>query len=196
MIQIKVLVIEDEIVIANNIRQILEKNNFHVTGVSSDFEKACKLYQQERPDIILSDIYLNESRSGIDAILEMNSKYGYDVPVIIISAYSDERTLNEACRINPVSYITKPFTPEQVITALSVAVKSLQLNEPLDVPTHRELEIINLLATGLASKQVAEKLSISFHTVESHRKNLLRKYNVNSTAELVFMAASRKWIHS
>lgn len=60
--------------------------------------------------------------------------------------------------------------------------------------TNRELDILQLIAKGFSSKEIAEKLGITFHTVESHRKNMLKKHGVSTTVELVFIATGKGWI--
>ena len=62
------------------------------------------------------------------------------------------------------------------------------------MPSKRELSVIKLISKGCGSKQIAEELSISFNTVQSHRKNILKKYNIKTSAELIYFATSKGWI--
>lgn len=189
----KVLIIEDEIVIGTDLKLLLERNGYEVTDIAISYSQALASYKRMRPDIILSDIYLDKSKSGIETVLHLNEKNGYCIPVIIISAYSEPKTIEQSMKINPLFYITKPFTPKQIIAALQMAEQKVLQFAPC-YPTHRECDILKLLAKGNSSKLIAQALNISYHTVESHRKNLFTRFEVRSTAELIYLATHEGWI--
>ncbi|MGR3323369.1 MAG: response regulator [Pseudooceanicola sp.] len=115
----KVMVIEDEAIIALDISSIVEEMGHKVTGVAPTHKVATELFDQERPDLILSDIQLADNSSGIEAVNEI-LKMAPDVPVIFITAFPERLLTGE--RPEPAFVITKPFTEEQVRSAVSQAM--------------------------------------------------------------------------
>ncbi len=114
-----VLVIEDEAIIALDITAIVEGMGHRVTGVAATHRRAVELASAERPDLILADIQLADNSSGIEAVNEILSQFG-DVPVIFITAFP-ERLLTGK-RPEPAFLIDKPYTEEQVRSAVSQAM--------------------------------------------------------------------------
>lgn len=115
----KVMVIEDEAIIAMDIVDIVTGVGHEVTGVARTRDAAIALAKKERPDLILSDIQLADNSSGIDAVNEILASMG-DVPVIFITAFPERLLTGE--RPEPAFLITKPFTEEQVRSAVSQAM--------------------------------------------------------------------------
>ncbi|SEP17552.1 Response regulator receiver domain-containing protein [Salinihabitans flavidus] len=115
----KVLVIEDETIIALDLESIVAETGHKVTGVAPTHKSAMDLFARERPDLILSDIRLADGSSGIDAVNEILQTSG-DVPVIFITAYPEELLTGE--RPEPAFVITKPYSEEQVRSAVSQAM--------------------------------------------------------------------------
>lgn len=186
----KILIIEDEIIVAKDIEQILVSNGFEVIGIASSYQKALTKLQTNKPDLILCDINLNSEKTGIELMTELDTKLS--VPFIFISAYTDLETVKKAYSISPKNYLTKPFNEKQLLTSVQVALLS---NTHYVEPSSRELSIIKLLSQGKSSKEIAEELVISFFTVETHRKNMMKKYDVQTTAELICLATSSGWIN-
>ena len=185
----KLFIVEDEIVVAKDIECVLSEKGYDVVGVATSFEMAKMKLLTVSPDLILCDINLNGTKTGIDLMREVQDKYY--IPFIFITAYSDVETIKKASKLKPLNYITKPFNEKQLVSSIKLAL----ISEPEpSTPTVRELSIINLLAKGLNSKQIAETLSISFNTVETHRKKMMSKYSVKTTAELICMATSKGWV--
>ena len=177
----QILIIEDEIIVAKDIEQILLEQGYDVIGIASTYEKARLKLQTESPDLILCDINLNGEKTGIDLMMEFEAKL--QVPFIFISAYSDVETLKKAYSIAPKNYITKPFNEKQLLASIqAVLLEEKSSGEP----SPRELSIIKLLARGKGNKEIAEELNISFFTVETHRKNIIKKFDVQTTAELIW----------
>jgi CheY-like chemotaxis protein len=115
----KVMVIEDEAIIAMDIVSIVQEIGHHVTGIARTRTEAVKLAASERPDLILADIQLADNSSGIDAVNDILGQFD-DVPVIFITAFP-ERLLTGA-RPEPAFLITKPFSEDQVRSAVSQAM--------------------------------------------------------------------------
>ena len=115
----KVMVIEDEPLIAMDIRNIVTDMGHSVTGIARTKSQAVELGRTERPDLILADIQLADNSSGIDAVTELLGELG-EVPVIFITAFPDRLLTGE--KPEPAFLITKPFTVEQVRSAVSQAM--------------------------------------------------------------------------
>ncbi len=115
----KVMVIEDEAIIAMDIVSIVQDVGHAVTGIARTRTEAVKLAASNRPDLILADIQLADNSSGIDAVNDILAKFD-DIPVIFITAFP-ERLLTGA-RPEPAFLITKPFSEDQVRSAVSQAM--------------------------------------------------------------------------
>lgn len=115
----KVMIIEDEAIIALNLSQIVQEMGHTVTGVAATRAEAVELAARERPDLVLADIQLADQSSGIDAVNDILAQFE-DLPVIFITAYP-ERLLTGS-QPEPTFIITKPFREEQVYSAVSQAM--------------------------------------------------------------------------
>ncbi len=115
----KVMVIEDETIIALDIQSIVQSLGHHVTGVARTRDAAVRLALRERPDLILADIQLADNSSGIDAVSDILAAIG-DIPVIFITAFPERLLTGE--RPEPAFLISKPYTEEQVRSAVSQAM--------------------------------------------------------------------------
>jgi len=189
----EIFIIEDEIVVAKDIECILStEKQFKVIDIATNYEMAKKKLRMAKPDLILCDINLKGPKTGIDLMDEVMQQY--NTPFIFITAYSDVETLEKAGKLRPHNYITKPFNEKQLISSVKIALLADDKNT-VNAPTDRELSIIKLLAKGLSSKEIAEILSISSYTVETHRKNLIAKYGINKTAELICLATAKGWVN-
>ncbi|MCZ8353327.1 MAG: response regulator transcription factor [Cyclobacteriaceae bacterium] len=189
-----VLIIEDELLVAQNIEAILEDNGFIVTGIATEVTSAKNLIAHKRPDVILCDIYLKGTETGIDfAEYILNSSL--DIPIVFLTAFADTHTIKRASAAQPVAYLVKPFTDKQLVATLQLVTTSEpDKNIVVPEPSPREKEILNWLAKGNTSKQIAQSLNLSEHTVQTHRKNLMNRYNTTSSTELIALAIKLKWI--
>ncbi len=115
----KIMIIEDEAIIAMDLEGICSMMGHEVTGIARTHKAAVKLGQKERPDLILADIQLADNSSGIDAVADLLEDLG-DVPVIFITAFPERLLTGE--RHEPAFMIAKPYVPEQVISAVSQAM--------------------------------------------------------------------------
>ncbi len=187
----QLFIIEDEIVVAKSIEDILTHNGFNVIGIATNYTQAKQKLLTINPDLILCDINLNSEKTGIELMKEFELKY--NIPYIFISAYSDVSILKEVNKITPYAYITKPFNEKQLLASINGFFAALEYHNEA-APTEKELTVLQLIAQGLATKQIAEELSVSFHTIETHRKNLINKYQVKSMPELICLATHKGWI--
>ena len=115
----RVMVIEDEAIIALDLQSIVAEMGHKITGVAATHSSAVDLFAKERPDLILSDIQLADGSSGIDAVNDILKTAG-DIPVIFITAFPERLLTGE--RPEPAFVITKPYSEEQVRSAVSQAM--------------------------------------------------------------------------
>ncbi len=185
-----ILIIEDEIILAKDLELSLIASGFDVIGIASNSKKVKRILLNIIPDIIICDINLRGDKTGIDIISELRNKYKFKL--IYLTAYSDKETVALAEKTNPDNYLTKPFNEKQLLASIFRTMDDG--GESSIIPTKREISIIQLLAKGYNSEQIGAELNISASTVSTHRKNILRKYNFQTTAQLIFFATKNKWI--
>ena len=118
-VQGRIMVIEDEAIIAMDISSIVESMGHEVTGVARTRDQAVKLAKQTPPDMILADIQLADKSSGIDAVNDILGQMD-EVPVVFITAFPERLLTGE--RPEPAFLITKPYTEDQVQSAVSQAM--------------------------------------------------------------------------
>ncbi len=116
----KVLIVEDELIIAEDLKEILLELGYRVTGIAKDIEEAKNVLIQEVPDIVLLDIRLRDGDNGID--LAQYIRKNYKLPVIFISSYSDKDTLIRAKQVKPDGYLVKPVEKGDIYSAIEIAL--------------------------------------------------------------------------
>lgn len=120
---IKILLVEDELIIAEHITLLLEKIGYEIVGSAMDFEEAIEILETQKPDLILLDINLGGKKDGVDLAEEINRRF--EIPFIFTTSHADAATLERAKKVNPVNYLVKPFQKEQLYTAIEIAMFNL-----------------------------------------------------------------------
>ena len=123
---IKILIVEDEIIVALDTKSTLKKLDYEVTDIVTNYDETMQSILDNKPDIILMDIFLKNSINGIEISKEINEIY--NIPIIFISAYCDDETLSNAIRTEPAGYIVKPFNRNDLKATLNLVVYKLQKN--------------------------------------------------------------------
>ncbi|MGB7292052.1 MAG: response regulator [Thermodesulfobacteriota bacterium] len=116
----RILVVEDESIIARNVQNKLTKLGYDVCGVTSTGEDAIKLAKELNPDLVLMDIVLRGGIDGIDAAKHIRSQF--DIPIIYLTAHSDLGTIKRATYTEPFGYILKPFKIKEIQSAIEIAL--------------------------------------------------------------------------
>lgn len=132
----KILIVEDQFIIAYDIKQILESQDYEVIINVSSMEEAINILQTISIDLVLLDIGLNGVHSGLDLGDYINQTF--KIPFIYITSYHDEQTLADIVKTHPVGYVCKPFKP----TDLTSAVKLAFLGKSLDETIKKEKEAV------------------------------------------------------
>ncbi|MGP2656598.1 response regulator [Malaciobacter sp. WC5094] len=117
---IDVLIVEDEIVLAMALEVSLKQMGFNVSGIESSPSKAILHAQNNYPDIILMDINLNSSQTGIDAANIIWQKF--KIPIIFLTSYTNDKTINKALECEPYGYLIKPCRDEELKASINTAL--------------------------------------------------------------------------
>ena len=120
MDKIKILVVEDEIIIADNICNTLENLGYQALEPAMNYSEAIELIETKNPDMAILDIQLSGSKTGID--LANKIKNTYDFPFIFLTSNADKITVNEAKKLAPPAYLIKPFTKDELYAAIEITL--------------------------------------------------------------------------
>jgi PAS domain S-box-containing protein len=125
MEKVKILVVEDNRIVAEDIKNNLEEMGYIVSGIATSGEKALEAAAAELPDIAIMDIRLGKGMNGIEtaAMLRQN----YRIPIIYLTAHADEETVSEAKKTEPYAYLIKPFDTEELQSAVEIAIYRYQM---------------------------------------------------------------------
>ncbi len=212
---IKILILDDHPTVRMGIAKLLEnKHDIILCGEASTANEALKLMEKELPHIILVDIGLDEDMSGLDFIRAMNRRYP-DVRLLVHSMYDESVYAERAIRAGASGYIQKNEAPSKIVDGIRNVMKgNLVLNErvkdriifsimhrskssdnnedSLEFLTNRELEIFQLFGRGKNIKEISIILNLSQNTIETHRRNIREKLNLENNNHLIRMAV--QWI--
>ncbi|ALO45763.1 two-component system response regulator [Pseudohongiella spirulinae] len=119
--QSKVLIVEDETIVAMDIQRRLERLGYRVTGLAAKAKQALDLLEGDPPDIILMDIHLNDTLDGVDIANIINQKF--HIPVIFVTAYSEDSTMGRATQARPYGYLLKPFSERDLYAVISISLE-------------------------------------------------------------------------
>jgi DNA-binding NarL/FixJ family response regulator len=208
----RILLADDHTLMRQGLRQILEQNgNFEVIAEANSGLEAVEMANQHHPDVAIIDVGMKEL-NGIEATSQILKKSPHTV-VLILSMYSDERYVIRAVKAGARGYVLKNSAGDELVRAIqqvqrgnaffSPAVARLfqeghgrlaEVGEAADryeLLTERERQVYQLLAEGNSNKDIANRLNLSLHTIETHRWRVMEKMGLHSTAELVLSAVRR-----
>ncbi len=117
----RILVVEDEHIVAMGIKKMLKSLGYQVTGIASTGEDAINKAESTFPDLVLMDIMLKGDLDGIEAAGEIIKRF--DLPVVYLSAYSDSKLLDRAKQTGPSGYIVKPFEEKDLHSSIEMALQ-------------------------------------------------------------------------
>lgn len=207
MYKIKVLVVDDHPMVLEGMRSMLSQISFvELTGVAADAFEALEKVKQDPPQIVLTDINMPEV-SGIELTEKIKKEFPA-VKVVAMSTFRERSYISQMIKNGASGYLIKSASREEIEEALlsvhegklymnlDISMAGIDIQDITNAPvlSRREAEVLQLISDGLTNPQIAEKLFISLHTVDSHRKNLLTKFGVNNTASLIKMAAKNNLI--
>lgn len=200
----KILLVDDHKLFRDGLRGLLRGHpDLEVAGEAADGEAALQFVEQHAPDLVLMDISM-PGMNGLDATrairhLQTNTK------VVILSMHADRRFVIEALRAGAGGYFLKNSSAQDLVAGLRgvargetclcpsvstsvireyVTLTSRDESSAFSILSERERQVLQLLAEGLATKEVAARLGIGVKTAESHRARLMQKLDIHSIAEL------------
>jgi len=200
---VRVFIVDDHPVVVTGLQTLLgQLENIEVAGAVSSAFDAIPFLQKNQVDVILLDINLPDI-SGIELCKRIHKEFP-EIKILGISTFSDRSYISRMIENGASGYLIKSAPAEEIAEAIDSVLRGKMYvsvsmehvlrplsSRPLDsLPplTKREKEILSQIAAGLTNNQIAEKLFISPLTVDSHRKNLLTKLEVNNTASLIRFA--------
>jgi len=176
----RILVLEDEIIVALDLKEILEQEGFEII-VSHNYEDAIQQIKSYKPQLILCDINLGTGKTGIDFAKSAKASIPF-LEIIYISAFTNSSIIEQARETEPLNYIVKPWTEEQIKVTIQIAFNYIREKETqhsmLKELSLSEYKILDLIAKQKKSKEIAEILFISEKTVRNHRYNIIKKLNL------------------
>jgi CheY-like chemotaxis protein len=116
----RILIVEDEYIVAQDIKSYLREFGYVVVGTAGDAKRATELANETYPNLVLMDIKLKYGSDGIDAACRIRDRWG--IPVVFVTAYADGHTLDRAKAASPAGYITKPITPAGLRSSIEMAL--------------------------------------------------------------------------
>jgi DNA-binding LytR/AlgR family response regulator len=122
--KVKIVVVEDEIIIADHLCETLENLGYEVFEPAISFTEGKELIDTIRPDIAILDIHLSGRKDGID--LAKYIRENHDIPFIFLTSFADKATLERAKQVNPPAYLIKPFNKEELYTSIEIALFNYQ----------------------------------------------------------------------
>lgn len=120
MSKIKILVVEDEIIIADNICDVLDELGYESLEPAINYTEAIQTIKEEQPDLAILDIQLSGKKNGIDIAKKIRETF--DFPFIFLTSNADTVTVSEAKKVMPPAYLIKPFTKEELYSSIEIAL--------------------------------------------------------------------------
>jgi DNA-binding NarL/FixJ family response regulator len=211
---IRVLLAEDHTIVRKGLRALLaDEPDFEVIAEAEDGSEAVRMAQQLRPDVVLMDFSM-PGLNGLEATRQIK-RWIPQVKVLVLTRYADEEHVSQVLRAGASGYVVKRAAPAELV----LAIRAVYRGEPFLSPTvsrtviegyvrqaeatakdsyeqltDREREVLQLIAEGHSSREIAERLCIGEKTVRTHRANLMDKLDLHSTAELTQYAIRRGMI--
>jgi DNA-binding NarL/FixJ family response regulator len=203
---IRVLLAEDHTLVRKGLRALLDDEmGIDVVGEAQDGREAVEMAEQLRPDIVLMDITM-PALNGLEATRQIKAQ-SPDARVLVLTRHANEEYIYQVLRAGASGYVVKQAAPAELVMAIQAVYRGdtflsptvsgkvveeyirraeaiVSSEDSYDRLTPREREVLQLIAEGRTSPEIAEMLHISVKTVGHHRTNLMNKLDIHSTAEL------------
>ncbi len=194
----KILIVEDEPLIAADIDATLNDLGYIVDGIAHTAQEAIAFLQSNHPDLVLLDITLGVEQNGLQVAeyLRQNT----ELPFIFLTSHSDKATLDKAKKYLPNAYLLKPFNETDLLTTIEIVIYGHRqqvlkseirpeletLNRKLPTAiTDREFDILLGIYEGMSNKEMNDNFHVSINTIKKHINSLYLKFEVNSRTTLL-----------
>ena len=201
--QIRILLAEDHDVMREALRFLLDaREEFTVVGEADDGRQVMAVAEKTAPDVVVMDINMPEL-NGIEATRQLIDRFPH-IKVLGLSIHTKGRMVSEMLKAGAHGYVPKNSAATELISAIRTVMAGKMYVSPevlgglvetrsqgasgasaFEKLTEREREVLQLLAEGYATKEVAHKLCLSVPTIHTHRQHIMQKLNVRSIADLV-----------
>ncbi len=202
----QVLIVDDHPLIRQGMRSLLEKHGFTVVGEAADGREATQLAQELEPDVAVLDLAM-PLLNGLDAAREI-TRTSRRTKTILVTIHTADQYVLEALQAGVRGYVLKSQATAELVQAIQEVIRGgrylspgiseavvqaylAKTDLPADPLTPREREVLQLIAEGKATKDIAGLLGVSVKTIESHRVRLMEKLDIHQTAGLVRYAIRR-----
>lgn len=201
---ISVVLADDHRIMRDALKSLLESESFQVAGEAGDGLEAVGVAERVKPNVLLLDVSM-PGLGGVDVVKQV-VKRSPGTRVLMLSMYANDAYVNGAMKSGASGYLLKDAAAEELFHAIrevaqgrrylsrsieEAGAADRELTDVYDTLTMREREVLHLAAEGLTSAQIADRLSISPRTAETHRANSLRKLGIRGQTELVRYAIGR-----
>ena len=198
---ITVLIVEDELLIAYSLSQKLKKLGYQVIGIVSSGDEALTICAEQTPDIVLMDIVIQGEIDGIQTATAIYQNY--QIPVIYLTAYADDKTLLRAERSNSYGYLLKPFKERELHATIKIALqkhrKELELLKALEITQQMSKKLQDIIATTVLNINDTEGKLLEQDLHSAVENQLLEVYYQPliklKTREIVGAEALLRWKH-
>lgn len=203
----RIIIVDDHSLLRAGLKSMLEKRGFEVVGEADDGRQAAKLIANLSPDVVLTDVAMPEC-NGIEFTRQIHHSFPR-VKVLMISMHNETRFIMESFAAGAAGYLLKDAGFEEMITALNAVLAGHKYIGPhvaeavvgkavaqwlseshCESPgiSSREREVLQLVAEGKSTKEIAAALYVSIKTVETHRRQIMRRLNLPNIAQLTKFA--------
>lgn len=212
MESIKLIIADDHRLVRDGMKSLLQtETDIEIIAEAENGVELLQILQTQHPDAILLDVTMPK-KNGIEAALEIKKMYP-DVGIVFLSMHEEPEYVLKCVQAGANSYLMKNVEKAELLIAIrKAAYGEKYFNQNISILlaqgltemreherdkvdlTPRELDVLRCVADGLSTKQIADKLFISTRTVETHRLNLLKKFEAQNTAELIKIAITQKLV--
>ncbi len=193
---IRVLIVEDEPVIAEDIAEHLMDVGYEIEAIAYSKEDALNALAVSSPDIVLLDIHLEDNMDGIEIAEYLHTKC--DIPFIFLTSYANRSIIDEVKQSQPMGYVVKPFNKGDLFSSIEIALYNYaqlfkprnfnleSINKRINSPlTAKEFEILVDLYEGNTNKQMVDKHFVSINTIKTHIQRIYQKMETNSRSSTI-----------
>jgi DNA-binding NarL/FixJ family response regulator len=203
----RIIIVDDHALLRAGVKSMLEQQDYRVVGEAGDGRQGAKLIEKFKPHAVITDISM-PNRNGIEFTKQIRREFP-DVKVLIVSMHNETRLIMESFAAGASGYLLKGSALLEVCTALRSILSGRKYISPdiadavlgkalarwssesrCDLPriSLREREVLQLVAEGKSTKEIAASLYVSIKTVESHRRQIMNRLSLKSIAELTKFA--------